>query len=200
MSAETAPVTAKVFFILGGPGSGKGTNCERLVEEFGLTHISAGDLLRAAAKEDSAQGEQIRGIIAAGNIVPSEITVGLMNKTIRETKDPKGFLIDGFPRKFDQAQMFEEGIAKAAAVIYFDCSLETMEARLLARGAGGSGRSDDNIEAIRQRFKVNVEQCQPVVDMYDKEGRVRKIDSNQEKDAVYTQVRNLFVSEFGYGK
>lgn len=190
-------MAAPVFFILGGPGSGKGTNCERLVRDFGFKHYSAGDLLREESKKDTPTGEQIRGILAAGNIVPSEITVGLLHAAIHGKTDEKGFLIDGFPRKLDQAQMFEEGIAPAKGILYFDCSLEVMEQRLLSRAAGGSTRTDDNAEAIRQRFKVNVEQCMPVVDKYTKEGRCIIIDANRDRDEVYADVKKLFVEKYG---
>uniref|UniRef100_A0A7S1MAY1 Adenylate kinase active site lid domain-containing protein n=1 Tax=Neobodo designis TaxID=312471 RepID=A0A7S1MAY1_NEODS len=191
-------VSAPCFFILGGPGSGKGTNCERLVEDFGFKHFSAGDLLRAEGKKETPLGEKIRSIIAAGNIVPSEITVELLRNAIAEAGSGQtGFLIDGFPRKLDQAQMFEDGIAKARGIVYFDCSMEEMEKRLLSRAAAGSGRSDDNAEAIRHRFKVNVEQCMPVVEKYDAEQRCFRIDANRDRDVVYTDVKKLFAETFG---
>lgn len=186
-----APPT--VFFVLGGPGSGKGTNCQRLVDEFGFTHLSAGDLLREEGKKDSELGLKITEILKAGQIVPSEVTVALLTNAIRDAPNPAGFLIDGFPRKADQAIMFEEGVAKAKSILYFDCSEETMENRLLGRASGAAARDDDNIETIRRRFRVNVEQCMPVVDSYRKEGRCITIDANGEKDAVYATVRQLFV-------
>jgi adenylate kinase family enzyme len=189
-------VEAPVFFILGGPGSGKGTNCDNLVRDFGMTHFSAGDLLRAEASKDTPLGAKITKILADGQIVPSEVTVELLKNAITSAKDAKGFLIDGFPRKFDQAQMFEEGIAKARRVLYFDCSEATMEARLVARGAAGSGRSDDDIETIRKRFRVNKEQCVPVVEKYKNEGRCDVISADDSKEAVYAIVKNLFI---GYG-
>jgi adenylate kinase len=191
-------VTAPCFFILGGPGSGKGTNCERLVEDFGFKHFSAGDLLRAEGKKESELGEQIRKILAEGNIVPSEITVALLRNAIADAgANQTGYLIDGFPRKLDQAQMFEDGIAKARGVLYFDCSMEEMEKRLLSRAAAGSGRSDDNADAIRRRFQVNIEQCMPVVEKYDGEKRCYRIDANRDRDVVYTDVKNLFIETLG---
>lgn len=190
-----------VFFILGGPGSGKGTACARLVEEFGMTHISAGDLLRDETKTDSELGKKISSIISQGNIVPSEITVELlkqaMDRATIANPATKGFLIDGFPRKFDQAEMFETGIAKAKHIFYFDCSEATMEGRCLSRAAEtqgtATGRSDDSLEVIRKRFRVNIEQCMPVVEMYKKEGRCTVVDANKDRDAVYEQVRSTIV-------
>lgn len=183
-----------VYFILGGPGSGKGTNCALLVEQFGFTHLSAGELLRDEAKKDTDLSRRIGEILGAGQIVPSEITVELLTNAIRDTPNPVGYLIDGFPRKFDQAQMFEDGVAKAKGILYFECSEATMEERLLGRAGTGEARSDDNLETIRRRFRVNVEQCMPVVNKYVEEGRCVVIDANQDKDAVYAKVKEYFLA------
>lgn len=182
----------QVFFILGGPGSGKGTNCERLAKELNFRHFSAGDLLRDEGKKDSELGLKIQGILAEGNIVPSEITVALLKAAIDANPDAVGFLIDGFPRKFDQADMFETGIAKARSVIYLECSEKVMEDRLLSRAATGEGRSDDKLEVIRHRFRVNVEQCVPVVERYKADGRCVIIDANRDREVVYSDFRDVF--------
>eukprot|EP00658_Telonema_sp_P-2_P078745 TRINITY_DN7450_c0_g1_i1.p1 TRINITY_DN7450_c0_g1~~TRINITY_DN7450_c0_g1_i1.p1 ORF type:complete len:194 (+),score=45.96 TRINITY_DN7450_c0_g1_i1:726-1307(+) len=182
----------QVFFILGGPGSGKGTNCERLAKELNFRHFSAGDLLRDEGKKDSELGLKIQGILAEGNIVPSEITVALLKAAIDANSDAVGFLIDGFPRKFDQADMFETGIAKARCVIYLECSEKVMEDRLLSRAATGEGRSDDKLEVIRHRFRVNVEQCVPVVERYKADGRCVIIDANRDREVVYSDFRDVF--------
>ena len=191
-----------VFFILGGPGSGKGTNCAKLVEEFGFIHISAGDLLREEMKKDTPLAAQIAEIMKAGQIVPSEITVGLLFAAIRAAtasssrQPPLGFLIDGFPRKMDQAMMFEEQFQKAAGIVYFECSMEVMENRILGRAAAGSTRSDDNIESLRRRFQSNVESCVPVVERYKAEGRCHIVDACRSVDAVYADVKKLFIETF----
>jgi UMP-CMP kinase family protein len=191
-------MSAPCFFILGGPGSGKGTNCERLVEEFGFKHFSAGDLLREEGKKESELGDMIRSVLAKCEIVPSEVTVSLLRNAIANAGEGQtGFLIDGFPRKLDQAQMFEDGIAKARGILYFDCSVEAMESRVLNRAAAGSGRSDDNAEAIRKRFQVNVEQCMPVVEKYQNEKRCYVIDANRDRDVVYADVKKLFIETLG---
>lgn len=188
-------VTVPCFFILGGPGSGKGTACGRLVEEFGFVHISAGDLLREEVKRGTELGEKINGIISVGNIVPSEITVELLRQSMERAPSTVGYLIDGFPRKFDQAEMFESGIAKATRVYYFDCTEATMEGRCLSRAVetGGTGRNDDGVEVIRKRFRVNIEQCVPVVNMYKEQGRCTIVDANASKDDVYAVMRNEMI-------
>lgn len=193
-SSSDSTAAIKAFFVLGGPGSGKGTNCGNLVRDFGYTHFSAGDLLREAARSGTSDvAQQIAAIIKRGDIVPSEITVALIRQAIADHPNPRGYLLDGFPRKKDQARMFEEGVARALTVLYFDCSEATMEARVLGRAAGSAARDDDNAETIRRRFRVNVEECAPVVNEYKKEGRCHVIDANQVRDAVYAEVKKIFM-------
>jgi UMP-CMP kinase len=161
--------------------SGKGTQCAKLVEEFGFCHLSgelylpmtcaftqtkfnvAGDLLREEQhREGSEYGELIRTYIKEGNIVPMEVTVKLLEKAMRDALDAgrtregwadgRGrFLIDGFPRKMDQAVKFEEDVCKSALVLFYTTTEQVMLDRLLERGKT-SGREDDNIESIKKRF------------------------------------------------
>ncbi|KAF3500959.1 hypothetical protein F2Q69_00039831, partial [Brassica cretica] len=142
-----------VIFVLGGPGSGKGTQCAYIVEHFGYTHLSAGDLLRAEIKSGSENGTMIQNMIKEGKIVPSEVTIKLLQKAIQENGNDK-FLIDGFPRNEENRAAFEKvtGI-EPKFVLFFDCPEEEMERRLLGRN---QGREDDNIETIRKRFKVTM--------------------------------------------
>lgn len=186
--------SAPIFFILGGPGSGKGTNCALLVEEFGLNHFSAGDLLREEAAKDTELGHMITKILKDGQIVPMEVTIRLLVEAMAKVPNARGFLLDGFPRKMDQALKFEEEVAKARQVVYFSCTEQEMEARLLCRAGQGSGRSDDNAETIRRRFKTNLEQCMPVVDKYRHEGRLTEIPSQGTREEVYDKVRKAFLS------
>ncbi|CAJ1016301.1 Adenylate kinase/AAA domain containing protein, putative [Leishmania lindenbergi] len=190
----TAPL--KVFFILGGPGSGKGTNCARLVENFGYTHFSAGELLREAARSGTSDvAKKIGEIIHSGNIVPSEITVELLRQAIADHPSSVGYVIDGFPRKEDQARMFEESIAKATGILYYDCSEATMEDRLLLRSANaGEKRDDDDVETIRHRFRVNVQECMPVVEAYKANGRCHVIDANRDRNTVYADTEKVFLA------
>ena len=196
MTATTKPV----FFIIGGPGSGKGTVCDGMVRDFGFTHLSAGDMLRVVAKQDTPLGQKIAGILALGQIVPSEVTVAMLREAIVAAPDAAGFIIDGFPRKLDQAQMFEDGITEAKGIVYLDCEEATMEKRLLDRAAQGSGRSDDNIETIRRRFRTNQVECMPVVDKYRACDRLTTINANLCKEEVYAQFSDIFVEKFGVTK
>ena len=183
---------ATVIFVLGGPGSGKGTQCANLVHHYHFTHLSAGDLLRAEQDNpESTHGEEIKDCIKNGTIVPMEVTIALleaaMSKTINAGKRPL-FLIDGFPRKLDQALKFEETVCVSRFTLFMDCPEDVMQERLLDRGKT-SGRADDNAESIKKRFKTFEDQSMPVVDYYEKEGRVEKVLATGSKDDIYDRVK-----------
>ncbi|XDG06640.1 hypothetical protein ABKA04_006255 [Annulohypoxylon sp. FPYF3050] len=198
---RTTPVFSQddvtVIFVLGGPGAGKGTQCERLVSKYGFAHLSAGDLLRAEQNRPNSEfGSLIREHIRNGTIVPMEVTIALLESSMRSilssspTSPQKGkFLIDGFPRKLDQAHKFEEAVVPARFVLFYDCPEEEMERRLMERGKT-SGREDDNAESIRKRFRTFIETSMPVVEYFEGQDRVVKIDARPEPDKVFgnTQV------------
>ncbi|KAJ5677353.1 uncharacterized protein N7477_002986 [Penicillium maclennaniae] len=169
-----------VVFFLGGPGSGKGTQSANLVRDYAFVHLSAGDLLRAEQiREGSQYGKMIKEYITEGKIVPME-------------PSPAGtkarFLIDGFPRKLDQAVFFESTVCVSELVLFLDCPEEVMEKRLLKRGET-SGRDDDNAESIRKRFRTFVETSMPVVDDFEKKGKVVKIQATGSVEHVFAQVK-----------
>ncbi|KAK6954311.1 bifunctional uridylate/adenylate kinase [Daldinia eschscholtzii] len=203
-----SPDDVTVIFVLGGPGAGKGTQCERLVARYGFAHLSAGDLLRAEQnRPDSEFGELIRHHIRNGLIVPMEVTIALLEAAMRQVLDEptavtstsshdagrkKGrFLIDGFPRKLDQAVKFEEAVVPARFVLFYDCPEDEMERRLLERGKT-SGREDDNADSIRKRFRTFVETSMPVVDYFEKQDRVVKVDARPDPDQVFEATRKEF--------
>ncbi|KAI9142578.1 cytosolic adenylate kinase [Paraphysoderma sedebokerense] len=200
-STETAPHSTfdlgdrVLIFVLGGPGSGKGTQCARISQEFNLTHLSVGDLLRAEAATGSELAKELDVYLKEGKIVPMETTLKLLRKAIVSSSVSAGFLIDGFPRQMDQALEFEKEMVPPQLVLYFDCPLETLEARLLKRGET-SGRSDDNLDAIRKRFKTFMEQSLPVVEYYEKTGKVAKISSIPAVEEVYQTVCSTLKQTF----
>ncbi|KAF8379133.1 hypothetical protein HHK36_028562 [Tetracentron sinense] len=178
-----------VVFVLGGPGSGKGTQCANVVQHFGFTHLSAGDLLRAEIKSGSENGTMIQNMIKEGKIVPSEVTVKLLQRAMQESDNDK-FLIDGFPRNEENRAAFEKVTEiEPEFVLFFECSEEEMERRLLNRN---QGREDDNIDTIRKRFKVFLESSLPVVEYYGAKGRVRKIDAGKPIEEVFETVKAIF--------
>lgn len=188
---ESSPIEkkVKVVFVLGGPGSGKGTQCANIVEQFGYTHLSAGDLLRAEIKSGSENGTMIQNMIKEGKIVPSEVTVKLLQRAMQESDNDK-FLIDGFPRNEENRAAFEKvtGIVPEF-VLFFDCSEEEMERRLLGRN---QGRVDDNIETIKKRFNVFVESSLPVIEHYGANNKVKKIDAAKPITEVFEAVKANF--------
>lgn len=184
------PEQVTVVYILGGPGSGKGTQSARLVQDYGFTHLSAGDLLRAEQdRSGSEYGQLIKDYIKNGAIVPMEVTVKLLENAMRaKLSDGRGrFLIDGFPRKMDQAAFFESSVCPSKCTLFLDCPEDVMNERLLNRGKT-SGRSDDNAESIKKRFRTFVETSMPVVDYFEKEGRVVKVSALGSEQEVYELV------------
>lgn len=157
--------------------------------------MSAGDLLRAEQhREGSQYGQLINDNIKNGEIVPMEVTVKLLENKMKESlSNPssggKGrFLIDGFPRKMDQAIFFEESVCPSRCTLFLDCPEDVMNERLLNRGKT-SGRSDDNEESIKKRFKTFVETSMPVVDYFEKEkGKVVKVSAAGDEGEVYQGV------------
>ena len=154
----------KVIFIVGPPGVGKNTQCDKLVEKYKFVHYGAGDLLRAESKKDTEDGKLINSIISQGKIVPVKITCGLIKKAMDESGKNNIFLIDGYPRNQDNIDGWNEVFGenyKLITSIILGCDEELLEKRLLQR-AQHSGRSDDKVDVIKKRFKVYVEQSQPI--------------------------------------
>ena len=207
-----------VIFVLGGPGSGKGTQCSRLVADFpGVVHLSAGDLLRAHTKSGTPDGDAVARMIAEGQIVPSSVTISLLEaamaaaakeaeeKKEKEKKEEEKagssqklkhrFLVDGFPRNDENRAAYESLTGSdPALVLFFDCPEAVMRQRLLGRG---QGRTDDNDETIKKRFRVFVESSVPVVEYYEQKGKVAKINADRGPDEVYEDVKRVFASRTG---
>lgn len=186
-----AQIQRKVVFVLGGPGSGKGTQCAELLKEFdNLAHYSAGDLLRAHVNSGSSEGNMVADMIKNGQIVPSEVTVGLLKKAIAES-GKLVVLIDGFPRNLENRAAFEWLVGyDCSFVLFFDCPEDVLEKRLLSRN---QGRVDDNIETIKKRFKVFLDQSLPVIDYYEKLGKVHRVNTNRPVHEIYKDVKACFV-------
>jgi len=201
-----------VIFVLGGPGAGKGTQCGRLVEDFDFCHFSAGDLLRAEQnREGSEYGELIRTCIREGTIVPMKVTVKLlenaMGYAMKQRTSGDGwengrgrFLIDGFPRKMDQALKFDETVCLSSVVIYFSTTEEVMLKRLLER-AKTSGREDDNVESIKKRFRTYKTDTMPVIEYYSAKGKVAEVDSSGSVEEVHklasAVIKDVFAGKYG---
>ncbi|KAJ5628258.1 adenylate kinase [Penicillium lividum] len=178
-----SPEDVTVVFFLGGPGSGKGTQSANLVKDYDFVHLSAGDLLRAEqVREGSQYGDMIKTYIREGKIVPMEVTVALLSNAMAES-------LKTTPRQLlDQAVFFEATVCPSELVLFLDCPEAVMESRLLERGKT-SGRDDDNAESIRKRFRTFVETSMPVVDDFEKKGKVVKVSATGSVEEVYELVK-----------
>jgi len=181
-----------VVFIIGGPGCGKGTQCERIVAKYGYTHLSSGDLLRDEVQSGSARGKELNAIMERGELVPLDVVLELIAEAmLAKVSTSKGFLIDGYPREKEQGVQFEASILPCTAVIHFDVPDATMVERLLHR-AKTSGRVDDNEETIKKRLATFHKHSQPVVDHYH--DKCATIVATAAPDEVFAEVQKVLDS------
>jgi UMP-CMP kinase family protein len=192
--SRTQPDKQRVVYVLGGPGSGKGTQCANLVKEFGFDHISTGDILRQEAKNDNnPQKETIANFLAEGKMCSSEMLVQMVKENFKNRPKNARILLDGFPRNQDNIDAWEKVIKNDVDVsflLFFECSEETMGKRLIKRGET-SGRSDDNAESIKKRFKEFKEGTQPIIDKFIKEKRAVTVDANREVNVIFEDLKKI---------
>jgi len=197
-AATKPPYT--VVFVLGGPGSGKGTNCARIKSTFGYEHLSAGDLLRAERQSGSQLADMINQYIVEGKIVPAQVTVDLLRKAMDQAFESPAktdkFLVDGFPRDLDnlhcwESEMDQKNITIVDFLLFLDCPNDVVVERLLERGKT-SGRSDDNPETIKKRLETYEQQTRPIIDHFASLGKARTVDSNRSQEEVFADVARHF--------
>lgn len=171
--------------LLGAPGSGKGTQAANLVEKYGITHLSTGDMLRSEVSAGSPLGLEAKKIMDAGQLVSDEIVLGMIKNRI-EALDG-GFLLDGFPRNLNQAEALDEllaGLSKPIdKVVHFDVPFDIIKARLLSRG-----RSDDNEETIEKRRKVYESETTPLINFYTKQGKLVTVEGVGEVNEISQRI------------
>jgi len=178
-----------VIFVLGGPGCGKGTQCERIVAKYGYTHLSSGDLLRDEVKSGSERGKALNAIMEKGDLVPLVVVLDLIaEEMLKKYKTSKGFLIDGYPREQAQGVQFEDQILPCTRVLYFDVPDEVMVERLLNR-AKTSGRVDDNEATIKLRLNTFHKHSEPVIEYY--KNKCYKIVALKTPDEVFVEVAKV---------
>jgi adenylate kinase len=174
--------------ILGRQGSGKGTQSERLVEEFGCVHVSTGDMLRAAVAAGTELGLQAKAVMEAGDLVSDEIMNGIVAERLAESDVAQcGVLLDGFPRTDEQADALErilDGLGQDLTVaVNLDVPVEEVTARMLARG-----RSDDTEEAISRRLELYDAQTSPLLEWFDAHDLLETVDGLGTEDEVFTRL------------
>ncbi len=168
------------IILFGPPGVGKGTQAERLRDNFNLHHISTGDMLRAAIKAETPLGLEAKKFVESGGLVPDEVIIGLVREVlIADQQQGKGFLLDGFPRTVPQAEALEPLFAELhildVSIVVLDAPEDELVKRMVKRGAD-SGRVDDTEETIRHRLVVYHDQTKPVQDFYAKRRSLSLVD------------------------
>jgi adenylate kinase len=181
------------LILFGPPGSGKGTQSERLVEKYGLVHLSTGNLLREEISNKTPLGLEAKKFMDHGQLVPDEVVIGMVDSYFDHHKGATGFLFDGFPRTVAQAQALDRLMSlkktDIALVLALEVSEEELVKRLLNRGKT-SGRSDDtNEEVIRKRFTVYMNETSPVADYYKKAKKFKSIKGEGSVEEIYAALR-----------
>ena len=182
----------KNIVIFGAPGSGKGTQSDKLIEKYGLEHISTGDVLRAEIKNGTELGQTAKRYIDQGQLIPDELMVSILAKVYDSFgREHKGVIFDGFPRTIPQAealkQMLQERGDKVAAMLELDVPEDELMKRLVLRGQQ-SGRADDNEETIKKRLVVYHQQTQPLIAWYREEGVHHHIDGLGDLDRIFSDI------------
>lgn len=206
---------------MGLPGAGKGTQAEKIVEKYRIPHISTGDMFRAAMADGTELGLQAKSFMDKGELVPDEVTIGIVRERLSKSDCQQGFLLDGFPRTVAQADALENILAsldkKIDYVINIDVDqnilTERLTGRRICKSCGATyhlvfnppakenvcdrcqgelyQRADDNEETVKNRLEVNVKQTQPLLDFYEEKGYLRHINGQQHIDEVFDDVKQL---------
>ncbi|NLM91523.1 MAG: adenylate kinase [Bacteroidales bacterium] len=177
--------------IFGPPGSGKGTQSAKIVEKYGLVHLSTGDLLREEMARNSPLGIEVRKFIDKGLLVPDEIIMRELYEKASEYLDAQGMIFDGFPRTIIQAEMLDRMLVKREIPVSIVLSVEVEEEELFNRMMGraqDSGRSDDQAHIIRHRIEVYKNQTLPLMDYYKKQGKIAVINGMSPVEIVFERI------------
>lgn len=209
------------IILMGLPGAGKGTQASEIVKKFPIPHISTGDMFRKAIKDETDLGKEAKSYMDRGELVPDEVTVGIVKERISEDDAKKGFLLDGFPRTIEQAEALNNIMSELDrnidAVINIEVPEEEIMNRLTGRRIcekcgttyhlvfnppkvdgvcdidGGKlyQRKDDNPETVSNRLSVNVKQSKPILEYYDEKGVLKNIDGAKDIDEVTKDVIDI---------
>jgi adenylate kinase len=175
--------------LFGPPGAGKGTQSQKLIEKYGLIHLSTGDLLRGEITQGTALGLEAKKLMDHGVLVPDEVVIGMISNKLDANKDAKGFIFDGFPRTVAQAgaldSLLETKKSAISGMIALEVDDDELERRLLLRGKD-SGRPDDaNPEVIRKRIKEYNDKTAPVAQFYKNQNKFKSINGIGSVDEIF---------------
>ena len=204
--------------MLGAPGAGKGTQAQRIAERFGIPHVSTGDIFRANIKNQTELGRQVKAIIDAGQLVPDELTIGMLMDRIHEDDCADGYVLDGYPRTIPQAESLTKALAKTGEAIDYAINIDVPDEHIVDRMGGrrscpGCGamyhivynaprqegvcdacggslviRDDDKPETVKNRLRVYHEQTRPLIDYYSGQGSLKTVDGTQPIEDVYSDI------------
>jgi adenylate kinase len=180
------------LLVLGPQGAGKGTQAQRIAAEFGIPHISTGDMFRAAIAEETPLGRQVKPILDRGELVPDVLTIELIENRLAAPDASDGFVLDGFPRNLDQATALDDLLERLGrgldAAVFFDLADDVAVGRLLRR-AELENRSDDTPEVIDRRLRTYHAETEPVVEHYRVTGRLVPVDAGGEIAEVWAETQ-----------
>lgn len=206
------------ILLMGPPGAGKGTQAAKLVDYLKLSHISTGDMFRAAVKEGTELGKKAKDYMDAGQLVPDEVTIGIVKERLMKPDCQKGFILDGFPRTVMQAVALDRSLAEMNIKLDRVININVADAKLIERAAGRRvckvcghtyhakynppakenicdkcqgevyQRADDREETVKKRLAVYQEQTKPLIDYYSKRGLYEEIDGEQDIDKVFKDI------------
>ena len=212
------------IILMGLPGAGKGTQASKIIKKYPIPHISTGDMFRLAIKNGTELGKKAKSFMDAGELVPDEVTIGIVKERLTQSDAKEGFLLDGFPRTVEQAEalnsIMEELGTKIDRTIFVEVTEEELMNRLTGRRIceicgttyhlvfnppkqegvcdldGGKlyQREDDNPETVANRLEVNINQTTPMLDFYENQGVLVKVDGSQDIDEVFDDVDEILQS------
>ncbi|MEH2262559.1 adenylate kinase [Nostoc sp.] len=178
------------LIFLGPPGAGKGTQAQALAEHLNIPHISTGEILRQAMKEQTPLGIKAQNYVNSGELVPDQLVQDLVQERLNQTDAEKGWILDGFPRKVTQAAFLEELLEtihqSGERVVNLDAPDDVVVERLLTRG-----RKDDNEEVIRRRLEVYRDETAPLINYYRDRQKLLTVNGNQSQEEVTSELQKL---------
>ena len=184
---------SELLIFLGPPGAGKGTQAIKIASKFGFAHISTGDMLREHISNETSLGKVAKSVMDEGQLVSDDLVIAMLVERLGNDDCKNGAILDGFPRTLPQAKSLEDIKNKfpVSKVFVFEVDEEELIQRILLRGQT-SGRSDDTEESIKVRFEIYTQDTEPLIDFYNEQNKVIKINAVGDIDEIYNNIARHF--------